>query len=83
MGASIYWTSPAQKRKRCLKEERTERGVWKKGRKIPNYRSSIEGKNLGPAKPWATTLWISMFPPLNGLHSFIRINLPDLDSVIA
>lgn len=37
------------------------------------------GKNLGPAKPCATMLWISMFWSLAGLHSFNKIYLPELE----
>lgn len=39
------------------------------------------GKNLGPAKPCATMLWMSMFWSLAGLHSFRRMYLPDLEAI--
>jgi hypothetical protein len=42
------------------------------------YRISIEGKNLGPAKPWAMMLWTSILPPLYGLQSLISMKRPDL-----
>jgi hypothetical protein len=42
------------------------------------YRKPPLGKNLGPAYPWAMMLWISMLPSLRGLHSLMRINLPEL-----
>ena len=42
------------------------------------YIICAAGKNRGPAKPYATMLWISMFCSLDGLHSFKRMNLPDL-----
>lgn len=46
------------------------------------YRKPPAGKYRGPAKPWTMTLWMSMLPPLWGLHSLIRMYLPDLQGSV-
>jgi hypothetical protein len=49
---------------------------------IHHWNSRL-GKNLGPANPCATMLWISMLEFREGAHSLMRMNFPALETEFA